>query len=755
MAATILLFIYTQHEFSYDRFHTNYERIYRLNSTAYESKEALPICLNLMDSVLQKSVPEIEELFQIYGYGRVEFVNEDIHFKKIELIFSDPNIHKVFTLKYLNGNPDKALTEPRSLVLTRSVATKMFGSIDVVGRIVKSVDFQDNYTVTGVIEDFPSTSHIKFGAIAPLEYFPSLKYFDGLELLTYIKYKEKVNIEDGIKKVDAKYNEILTKRFGKDGFSNSGFQIRVKDLHLKADFNSKNGFDAPLKKVYIYIAMALIVLLIAIINFINLLTVQYEGRFREIGVRKAIGSSRKEIIIHFLGQSIAFSFIALVIAAIMVEFFIPAFGSMLNRDLLNTYRNNIILIIGLPLLAFITGIVSGLYPALIISKYPPYLAIKGLMNSRKGVSRFTRALVILQFSIAIFLISSLIVINKQVEHMKNADLGFNYDKVVAISGFNKKIVESYPAIMDALSMIPGIKSIGASSHMIGGGASGQGFKVVGSSSLTDFPINEYRVLPGFVETLGFKLIMGRAFDENIESDKNGVILNEKAAKMLGLSEPLKTELIMREKMHVIGIVKDFRYASFEQGIEPIMFTAYSKWLNYIMLKIPSNDVKSVLKDVENVIKAIDSQYVLDYDFVEDVFHSKFKSHEQTETLSAYASILSLILALLGLYALSMFMVQKRTKEIGIRKVNGASRLQIIRILLAAYTKQVAVAFVIAAPIAYYVLNSWLNNFAYRIELTFIPFIVSGLLALGVALLTVFGQSWSVASKNPVESLRCE
>jgi len=251
--------------------------------------------------------------------------------------------------------------------------------------------------------------------------------------------------------------------------------------------------------------------------------------------------------------------------------------------------------------------------------------------------------------------------------------------------------------------------------------------------------------------------MGRSFDEKILSDKGGMILNELAVRMLGLKDPLNTEVIYNQgKRKIIGVVKDFHYSSLEESIEPIMFTCgSSRQINYIMLKVENGNYQSILQDIENVLKEFDSGYVPDYIILDDLFKNKYRQQEQTETLSTYASILSLVLALLGLYALSMFMVQKRAKEIGIRKVNGATRFQIIRILLTSYTRQVIIAFVIASPIAYYVLNSWLNNFAYRIHLTIMPFILSGLLALVVALITVFGQSWSVATKNPVDSLKYE
>jgi len=340
--------------------------------------------------------------------------------------------------------------------------------------------------------------------------------------------------------------------------------------------------------------------------------------------------------------------------------------------------------------------------------------------------------------------------------MKNAYLGFNAKRVIAISNLNDKLINSYPAIRDALSKIPEVKIVSASDHLLGGGVSGQGLTVVGQMPKKDYPINEYRVLAGFFETFEFKFIMGRSFDEKIQSDRQGIILNETAVRMLGLSDPLNAQVDMHGfNMPVLGVVKDFHYASLEENIEPIAFTYYRNYPRLIMVKVDNDNYKLVLSKIEGVIKQFDSGYEMDFIVMDDFCRNRYGAQEQTETLSTYTTILSLILALLGLYALAMFMVQKRTKEIGIRKVNGATRLQIVNLLLKAYIRQVTIAFVIAAPLAYIILSRWLNDFAYRIKLTPLPIIIAGLLALAVAILTVAGQTWKAAGKNPVESLKYE
>jgi putative ABC transport system permease protein len=757
MTATILLFTYVQNELSYDHFHEKAQRIYRINSIlTFETEEIVPICIGLKDSILQKQVPEIEELLQIYeihAFDQTEFTLDKIRFKYINLIYSDPNIHKVFTLKYLRGNPVEALINPNSIVITRSLSERMFKSIDIIGKTLLTNYSKNLYTVTGVIEDYPSTSHLKIDAIIPLKSIPYI-YQSGCELNTYVLFHKNINLEEGINKTMVSYNKLLSQHMAGGVLKKTDcFLQKLTDIHLKSGFQAKGGFDAEFKKIFIYLSLALVVLLIAIINFINLLTAQYEGKLKDIGIQKAVGGSRIQIISAFLVKSLIFSFVSLIFAAFLVDMLIPNFGQILNKDLISTYHNNFILFIGLPLLAIIVGLISGIYPALFISRFSPDNLIKrNLSGTGEGI--FTQILVVLQFSIMIFLMVSIIVMKKQIIFMKNADLGINAKSVIAITDLRNDISKSFPAIKNALKSIPEIKSIGASIHLFGDIPSGQYIDIVGNGPKKEYPIKEYRVLPGFLETLGFRFIEGRPFDENIKTDETAAVLNETAVRTFGLIDPLNSLISKEDTMHVIGVVKDFHFSSLEESIEPMMFTYDNRILN-IMLKISDNDIHNVLQKVDKIIKEFDPEYEMDYVVLEDFCRNRYSSHEQMETLSSYAAIFSLLLAMLGLYALTAIMVQKRTKEIALRKINGASRKQIVKLLISAYLPQIIVAFIIAAPTGWFVMHNWLMNFAYKTVLSWWIFALAGLIALGIALLTVSWQSWRAATRNPVEALRYE
>ncbi len=758
MTATILLITYVRNELSYDRFNENSQRIYRINSVlTFDAEEIVPICIGMKDSTLRKEVPEIEELLQIKennAYEETEFIYDRIRFNNINLIYSDPDIHKVFAIKYLRGDPDQALINPGSIVLTRSLSERIFRSVDIIGKTILTNFSKDIFTVTGVIEDYPANSHLKIDAIIPLTAIPYI-YKSGCELNTYVLFHKNIDLREGINKTRVSYNKLLAKKMAGGVLKKTDcFLQKLADIHLRSGFQSKGGIDAEYRKIFVYLSLALVILLIAVINFINLLTVQYEGKIKDIGIQKALGGSRSQIISAFLTKSLIYSFVSLILAAFLSDILIPELGQILNRDLVNTYHDSFLLFIWLPLLAIIVGLISGIYPALFISRFSPDKLIKGILSGSRG-SRFTRVLVVMQFSIMIFLMVCLIVMKKQILFMKNADLGINTKGVITITDLKSSITKSFPAIRNELRSIPEIRSVGASVHMFGNVPSGQYIELIGNDKRKDYPIKEYRVLPGFFETLGFTFVSGRSIDEGIRSDESAVILNETAVRALGLTDPLNSRMSKEDTMHVIGVVKDFHFSSLEESIEPMMFTFRDNRAMNIELKLSGNNMPVLLRKVEKIIREFDPEYVLKYVVLDDYCRNRYGSREQMETLSTYAAVFSLLLAMLGLYALTAILVQKRSKEIALRKINGAGRIQVVLLLISTYIMQVIIALIIAAPLAWYVMHGWLTDFAYKTSLSWWIFALTAIISVSIALFTVIWQSWGAATVNPAESLRSE
>ncbi|NQU32870.1 MAG: ABC transporter permease [Bacteroidetes bacterium] len=757
MTVTILLFTYVRHELSFDQFHEKSKRIYRLNSVI--SDNITTKCIGLKDSILQQNVPEIEEVLQFYdisSFQNTKLVKDGVQIKNVNLIYSTPNILKVFTLKFLRGTPSNVLLNPKTIVLTESLAKKIFNNIDVIGEAIITNHAKDIFTITGVIKDYPSASHLKIDAIVPIQSTPFNVFNGGAELYTYILFKEGLNNNRSITKVKDCYNQIFSVQMKKRGIDLTDcFLQKLTDIHLRSGFKSKDGYDAAQKKILIYLSLALVVLLIAIINYINLFTAQYEGKQKEMSLLKVIGASRRHIVFLFLIKSLTLSFLAILIAGVLVELLLPSVEYILNRDLTPTHHNFRSLFYELFLITIIVGITGGIYPALKISKVTGHNVLKKDFFESKRKKSFTMILVTIQFVVMIFLISCVFVMVRQITFMKNRDLGFSSKAVIAITGLDTKIGLSYRPIKESLLKIPEIKSVGASYQLFGTMASRRNIKIGSEGLLKDFPIREYRVFPGFLETLDFEFLYGRPFNENIITDKDAIVINETALREFGILDPLGFEVSLSNKLKVVGVVKDFHFSSLEKEIEPLMFTNYNKSLKNIIINISNNEIENVIPKVEAVIRGFDPEYIMDYVFLDDIFRERYRSQEQMETLFGYSSILCLIIAMFGLYALSSVIIQKKRKEIGIRKVNGAKISEILIMLNKDILKWVAISFFIAAPLAFYVMHNWLQNFAYKTQLDWWVFALSGMIALGIAIITVTWRSWNEALRNPVEALKHE
>ncbi|HRA60087.1 MAG TPA: ABC transporter permease [Bacteroidia bacterium] len=756
MTVAMLLLLLVRHELSYDDFHLNAKSIYRINSAIGENVS--PLCIGLKEGKLVKDVPEIQELVQFYeikSFNITKLIRDHTEFKNINLIYAESNFHKIFTLKTLRGDLNSALKNPNSIIITKSLALKLFASIDVLGKTLKTNHSNTQFIINGIIDDYPLNSNLKIDAIIPIQSAPFNVYDGGTELYTYVLFRNNINIQEGIRKVQQSYRRILSERMSSRGLTDTNcFLQKITDIHTNSDnFNGKENITY--KKIIIYTLLAFVILLISTINFINILIVQYENKLKEIGIQKIIGASNRQIFTIFLIKSFILSTLAAILAQIIVYTLLPSFEKFVHMNY--NYAHNIFysLIIYSVLLTVIVCLFAGSYPALLYSKISSSNSLKNNLSSSLVRRKFNRVLVVVQFSVMIFLVSCVFVMKKQILFMKNADLGFNSEKVIAITDLNTKLGKSYLSIKSELEDIPEIISVGASYQIFGSTPSNRNIEFVLEGIQNEISIKEYRVFPGFFETLDFKFLTGRAFDESIKSDKDAIVINETAAKAFGLTNPLNTKILFNNNLNIIGVVKDVHYHSLDKAIEPLMFTYYSNSMKNIVLKISDNNFINVIPKVDAIIKNYDSEYILDYVFLDDLFRLKYQSQESMEKIFEYSSILSIIIAMLGLYAMTIFLIQKRIKEIGIRKINGAKVCEILYLINLDLTRWITIAFVIASPIVYFTMNKWLSNFAYRTELSWWIYILAGLLAFGIALITISWQSWQAATKNPVEAIRNE
>jgi len=759
MAAVILISIYVQHELSYDKFNTKHDRIYKLISLLNDTGEELApyeIGLRLTNENFASKIPEIEEITQLYRGGTQNVKINDKHFNGIHCHYVDTNFHKIFTLEPISGQSTKLFSNPNGVVINASTAVKLFGTTKAAGKELEM--FGRLLTVNAVVKDLPLTSHYDFDMLLPFSGYPQHAGHQSLEYFTYILVKQGVDRNSAIKKIEAKYTKMLDDGFGEYGEKTGSYLQKLCDIHLRSDYNTSLKPAGNINAIYIHILLAFLILIIAIINFINIITVQYDGKLNQIGIKKAIGAERIDLIKDFLGRTILLSAIALLFGIILAEIFMPFFAHLMNRKLPIDYLSNPLLFTGIPIMALFVGLISGLYPAITITQYTPAAIIKGKTQSKHSTNVLSRVLVIFQFSASIVLISAVIISQQQINYMKNADLGLDTEQVIAITNLSTAQKQAYSSIKQELLKIPQVSFVSASLHLPGGASSGQIFRLYGTDIKNTKDFNEYRVRPDYFKTMGIQFVEGNEFNESQVENCKGIILNEAAVKYLGVDDALGRIVWFHEaKYEIQGIVKDFHYAALREKIAPLMFNCFSNnWgIRYILIKVKTNNIIDLLPKIKDTFKKTDPERVNFHLFIDDVFRDKYQQEERSQTLTGYSSVLSIILALLGLYSLTLFMVQKRTKEIGIRKVTGASEWQITSLLFSTFIKWLAIAFVIAIPISYFIMQHWLEQFAYHITIGPLPFVFAGLITAIFALLVVGGQTWKAANQNPVNSLRSE
>ncbi|PXY01070.1 hypothetical protein DF185_10480 [Marinifilum breve] len=757
IAAVLLLSIYVQHELSYDQFHTKKDRIVRLITLCEDAgKPLVPIvnCLRLTKDNFADKVPEIEQITQSLGPGNQSFYIDKNEFQ-LHSMSIDSNFHKVFSIQILHSaSHDKLFRDHQSVAISRSTALKLFQSENVIGKsIIKSGQV---LSISSVVEDIPTTSHFNFEILLPIQLDENDQY-QGLEYDTYILLQENCNQELAKQKINEIHTKILDVGFGWSGEEVGSLTQNLLDIHLNKTKIKEIGGKSSMERIYIHLLLATLILIIAVINFTNILIVQSESKIHQVGIQKAVGATHVHLIKSFLVKTVSLTSISLVLGVIITEISLPHFSNLMNRELSSNFLSNPLFLIILLTCLLLISFITALYPSIMLSRFKAASIMKGNYNG-KGKNSLSKGLVIFQFAVAICLVTSVIISQQQIHYMKNIDLGFNPSQVISISNLSQSQRKQYHAIKDLLLQNPNIISVSASDHYTGmeGYFSGEILKLVGSENAKYKSIDEYKVMPDYFETMGFEFVYGNAFPkQNFDSLRN-IIINEKAIELLEIKgDPIQQKVWFGEEQYsIIGVVKDFHNNSLRKKITPMMFSkAFMR--NFILVKINEENQQRTIEEIKKVLAQVDPIRTNRISFAEDICRNQYRDEENSLQLSYYSSILSIMLALLGLYSLSLFMTNKRTKEIGIRKVNGASVLQIIYLLFSNYFKWITIAFVLATPISYVVMQKWLSTFAYHISIEILPFIIAGLACLLFALFTVGFQALKASRQNPVESLRYE
>jgi putative ABC transport system permease protein len=776
MACCILILLYVTDELSYDKFHTKKDRIYRINaisSIGTTSRQYATVPPALAKG-LADSIPDIEaytRLMEIPSLrGRVDGNSIEID----DCFFVDSAFFNIFSHDFLSGAPESVFENPDSIVITEETSDQIFGEGSPMG---KSIDMGNERVVqvTGVIKNAPKNSHLQFNALMPLSFirdetgrpadFSEAAYF--CEWYAYLLLKEGIEAGDVERKVmetaETKWGDILREK----GTTRQYPLQKITDLHLKSKCEYEPGNPGDINTVYLFSAIALFVLFIACFNFINLSTARSANRAREVGMRKVIGSQKGQIVRQFLSESIVMSIISLAIGIVLVQLALPYFNRLAGKEFDSGQLLSPSVLLGLLGIIIVTGIIAGSFPAFILSSFDPITVLKGKLSSASKNITLRKMLVVFQFSISIFMIVGILVIIRQLDYIKNINLGFDKEQMVVIPFFgnrqNEEGASRHEALRNKMLQNSSILSVSFSIDRPGGDMGYDAFLPEGKSSEETLRAMRYWVDHNFISTYGMEIVKGRDFSEKFSTDADqALIINEKAAAALGWGDEVLGKRLVNVSRDnrqgiIVGVVKDFHSASMKMEISPVVIALDPRFFAFISVRIRPDNVSNTLAFLERSLREIypDREFEYSYYFIDDDFRSKYPEEEKIREIYLAFGFFAVFVACLGLFGLASYSVEQRTKEIGIRKVLGASGREIVLLLSKDFSKWVLAANIIAWPLAYYFMARWLGNFAYRIGITWDIFIFSGIITTVIALFTVSFHSIRAANSNPANALKYE
>ena len=768
IAACLLIVLYVVNELSYDKYNINGNRIYRITenarlngnenswaSTEKPLKEALT------------SLPEIEKTTRLIPKTSLFITPQKFFVKKgntsIEeknVVFAESSLFDVFTLPMIEGNPSSSLSEPNSVVITESTARKYFNQVNVVGKTI-TINDSNVYKITGVIKDIPSKSHFNYDFFLSYSSIPESRSdswgYSGIH--NYVLVKPGADIH----KLETEIRAIEIKNYP-PSMTEGGNYLNIVltplfDIHLKSTSQGELNPGGNIQYIYIFSAIALFILLIACVNFINLSTARSANRSKEVGIRKVLGSSRKMLIAQFLSESMLVTFISAIIALTLVWMILPVFNQIADTNINLTTASLSWFVPTLAGVVLIIGLIAGAYPAFYLSAFKPILVLKGKLASGFKRSFLRGFLVVFQFSISIFLIIGTLVIYKQLSFIHNKDLGFTRSQMLVIKNTNL-LGDQAKIFKQNLKQLPGIEDVTMSTYL----PTGKERNMTGLFPELPIDIKQdvlsefWTVDEDYLKTLNIQLIAGRNFSNQMASDSSALIVNEVFQKKFGFKDALN-KTVYRDSYgiqpyHIIGVVKDFNFSSLRDNIKPLALV-FGVDNGAITAKVKTTNLPVLMSRIENKWKDISANQQFNYSFMNDDFDATYRSEQHVQQIFFSFTVLAILIACLGLFGLAAYAAEHRNKEIAIRKVIGANTSNIIKILFSDFIKLVGISILIASPIGWYAMNKWLEDFAYRINISWMIFFIAGALAIVIALITISFHAIKAAVANPVKNLRTE
>lgn len=769
--ATLLL-TFVKDENSFDKFHSKADRIVRpiAQQKNLETPRFYASNPAVLATTAKADLPEVEQQTTLMNIGgQINFRLEDKRFSERGYFLADSTFFDVFDFPFVYGSPERVLDEPLSAVVTESEAIKFFGKTDVMGEVVMAPGLGE-FIVKGVLKDLPTNSHLRFdillsqSSVTVPGFIQRQTNWGAFGSASYLVLTPGTDVKAFGEKLEALANEHLPAQM----VEMVDFEVQpLADIHFESSHIEGDNSETKDDKAYsrIFLAIATFLLVIAAVNYMNLATSRAVFRAKEIGIRKVVGAVKRQLVVQFLMESLMITLVALLISIGLTDLTMPFFNDLTGKNFdfsWNTLSEYLPMLLGITISV---GLISGIYPSFFMTRFRPVEVLKGEKVSGGSFS-FRKALVVLQFMISIFLIIATLVVGDQMNYIKEKDLGFDEERLLVIDINNRNVRSSWRTMRSEFAAIPGVESAAVSSRVPG---EWKGISEVGVSLFDDSGVVRDSATVFYMSfdekmlgTFDFDMVDGEYFTGNDDSDSNKILLNEAAVEAFNLSEPLGQTIEMTTRgnvlrVQVIGILEDFNFESLHTSIKPMIIGAWNNpgsIIDYFTLKITGN-ASEVIEAASLVHEKFDNSTAMEYHFLDSQLEIKYQSETRASGIFRAGAGLSIFVACLGLFGLASFTVQKRVKEMGIRKVLGASAPQLFYLLSKTFARQVLLAFVLASPIAYFFMNNWLDNFTYSVPIGLWTFLVAGVASLVIALLTVSYRSMRAASSNPVSSLRTE
>ncbi len=777
IACCLLILLFVVDELSYDKYHEKADRIYRAGLYGFIGGNEFNgvVTASPMAQTLVEEYPEVEAATRARNFGFPVFRYADKVFSEERVFWVDPGFFDVFTVPFIQGDQTTALNEPLSIVLTHSMASKYFGNEDPMGKTINA-DQRRDYLVTGVVEDAPKNTHFHYDFLAALSTYEDSRsqFWVSNNYYTYFVLREGTSpeafenkMEDLVKKYVAPQIQaaagISLEQFYESGGEYSYFIQPMTDIHLRSHLEFEVEPNGDISYVYIFSIIALGILLVACINFVNLATARSSTRAREVGVRKTLGSNRPQLIRQFLAETILTSLLAVLAALLLVQLFLPIFNNLTGKQVAIPYLDNVYTIPLLVGLVVVIGLLAGLYPAFFVAAFDPVAVLKTETPGSLKKSNMRNVLVVFQFTVSIVLIVGTLVVQRQLNYIQNKNLGFNKEQIVIVKKTDD-LSDRLRTFKQELLNNPNILGATNTSTLFGSNFGNSAFRLAEESGEDTHLLWTFFSDADFVQTYQIEMAAGRYFEEGREADNQAVVINETAVRELGLEDPVDAQIValgntqaQEQRLNIIGVVKDFHFESLHTQIRPMIIAMYGEGNRgrFVSVRIGPENIRETMGFIENTWRKFALNQEFEFEFMDDYFGRVYENEQRTGRIFLYFSILAIFIASMGLFGLASFVTTQRTKEIGIRKVLGASDSQIVALLSTQFAKWVLLGNLLAWPIAYVLMRNWLRQFAYRGGISIFSFLGASAIVLIFALLTVSTQTLKAASANPASSLKYE